>query len=207
MAAPRPTLVIFLRAPRRGAVKRRLAQSIGARAAHDFYARESAALIRRVGTDRRWRTILAVTPDGFARRGRFWPGGLTRVKQGGGDLGARMARAFAALPPGPIVLIGSDIPAIDAGHVARAFAALARFEVVFGPASDGGYWLVGLARRRWRCAAPAHRLFAGVRWSGPHALEDTRANLPAGVGVAHLDVLEDVDDAATFARWREQKNT
>jgi rSAM/selenodomain-associated transferase 1 len=205
VAAPRPTLVIFLRAPQRGAVKRRLARSIGDRAAHDFYARESAALVRRLGTDRRWRTVLAVTPDGFARRGRFWPAGLARIQQGGGDLGVRMARAFLTLPPGPIVLIGSDIPAIEAGHIARAFAALARFEAVFGPAIDGGYWLVGLARRRGRGGALARKLFAGVRWSGPHALDDTRANLPAGVSVARLDVLEDVDDAATFARWREQK--
>lgn len=207
MAAPRPTLVIFLRAPQRGAVKRRLARTIGPRAAHDFYARESSALIRRVGAGRRWRTVLAVTPDVFARRARFWPGGLTRVKQGGGDLGARMARAFITSPPGPVVLIGSDIPAIDAGHIAQAFAALTRFEAVFGPAADGGYWLVGLARRRIAARALARKLFAGVRWSGPHALDDTRANLPAGVSVARLDVLEDVDDAAAFARWREQKNT
>lgn len=207
MAAPRPTLVIFLRAPQRGAVKRRLARTIGPRSAHDFYARESAALIRRVGADRRWRTVLAVTPDAFARRARFWPGGMRRIRQGGGDLGDRMARAFVTLPPGPVVLIGSDIPAIDAGHIARAFAALSRFEAVFGPAADGGYWLVGLARRRGRSGALARKLFAGVRWSGPHALDDTRANLPAGVSVARLDVLEDVDDDAALARWREQKNT
>ncbi len=206
MAVPRPSLVIFLRAPQRGAVKRRLAQAIGQRAAHDFYARQSAALIRRLGVDRRWRTVLAVTPDPFARRARFWPQGMTRIKQRGGDLGTRMARAFVTLPPGPVVLIGSDIPAIDADHVARAFAALARHEVVFGPAADGGYWLVGLARRR-RSAALARKLFARVRWSGPHALDDTCANLPVGISPVRLDVLEDVDDAAGFARWQGQKNT
>lgn len=205
MAAPRPTLVIFLRAPRRGAVKRRLARAVGQKAAYDFYARESAALIRRLGGDPRWRTVLAVTPDSFARRARFWPPGLKRIGQGGGDMGARMARAFFDLPPGPVVLIGSDIPAINADHIARAFAALARAESVFGPAVDGGYWLVGLARRRINPRALAPRLFQRVRWSTPHALEDTRARLPAGTQAALLDVLEDVDDAGALARWRAQK--
>jgi hypothetical protein len=204
--ARRASLVVFLRAPQRGAVKRRLATGIGAAAAFRFYAAHSRALIRRLGADHRWRLVLAATPDALARRGRFWPAtsrGWSRVGQGGGDLGARMARMFESLLPGPVVIVGSDIPGIDASLVARAFDRLGRHEAVFGPAADGGYWLIGLARRRLVPSALARRLFRGVRWSGPHALADTRRNLPAGAEAPPLAVLEDVDDAPSFRRWRD----
>lgn len=205
--ARRASLVVFLRAPQRGAVKRRLAAGIGGAAAFRFYAAHSRALIRRLGPDHRWRLVLAVTPDTLARRGRFWPAtarGWSRAAQGAGDLGHRMALMFESLPPGPVVIVGSDIPGIDVSLVARAFARLARHEAVFGPAADGGYWLIGLARRRLAPRALARRLFRGVRWSGPHALADTQRNLPAGAEAPPLAVLEDVDDAAAFARWRER---
>jgi glycosyltransferase A (GT-A) superfamily protein (DUF2064 family) len=88
------------------------------------------------------------------------------------------------------VIVGTDIPALGADQVARAFAELGRADWVFGPAEDGGYWLIG-ARRR-----PALRLpFAGVRWSTRHALADTLANL-RGARPAFLEVLRDVDEAA-----------
>jgi hypothetical protein len=207
--ARRAFLVVFLRAPQRGAVKRRLAAGIGGAAAFRFYASQSRTLIRRLGDDHRWSLVLAATPDALARRGRFWPAtsrGWSRVGQGGGDLGARMARMFERLPPGPVVIVGSDIPGIDASLVARAFDRLGRHEAVFGAADDGGYWLIGLARRRLAPRALARRLFRGVRWSGPHALADTRRNLPAGAEAPPLAVLEDVDEAVAHARWAERQN-
>jgi hypothetical protein len=196
--ARRASLVVFLRAPQRGAVKRRLAAGIGAAGAYRFYASQSRAVIRRLGADHRWCLVLAATPDALARRGRFWPATARGC--------ARMTRVFENLPPGPVVIVGSDIPGIDAGVVARAFARLARFEAVFGPAADGGYWLIGLARRRLAPRALAHRLFRGVRWSGPHALADTRRNLPAGAEAPPLAVLEDVDDVAAYRRWAAREN-
>ncbi len=199
----RPVLVIFLRAPQHGAVKRRLAAGIGESAAFSFYRSQVRDIIRRLGQDRRWQTVLAVTPDRLSRHGRFWPA-LARPfgtrAQGGGDLGARMARLFTALPPGPVVIVGADIPGIRADHVAEAFRRLDRFEAVFGPAADGGYWLIGLARRRLAPRALCRRLFANVRWSSPNALADTRANLPARAEAPPLGVLEDVDDRAAWLR-------
>jgi glycosyltransferase A (GT-A) superfamily protein (DUF2064 family) len=96
------------------------------------------------------------------------------------------------------VIVGSDIPELSPRHVAAAFRALGRHEAVLGPAADGGYWLIGL-RRRPRIPAG---LFQGVRWSSAHALADTRASLPRSSSVALLEVLEDVDDAESHARWR-----
>lgn len=119
------------------------------------------------------------------------------ISQGPGDLGARMARVFQSLPPGPALIVGTDIPALTTRHVARAFAALDGADAVFGPAADGGYWLVGLARRR-----PLPDPFVDVAWSTPHALSQTLANLPKAARVALVDTLEDVDDRAGYERWR-----
>lgn len=175
------------REPRAGAVKTRLARDIGAVRATFFHRHCMAALVRRVECPRRWTTLIAVAPDA-ARNAPLWPDGPTRIGQGHGDLGARMQRIADGLPPGPVVFVGTDIPGIGQGHIADAFRLLGRNGAVFGPAADGGYWLAGLRR-----SPKAPRAFAGVRWSGPHALEDTLANL-AGDRVAFLETLADVDD-------------
>ena len=99
-----------------------------------------------------------------------------------------MGRVFCRMPPGPVVIIGADIPGILPRHLEDAFAALGRADVAVGPAPDGGYWLIGLARRR---AVPPG-LFRDVRWSSPHALEDTLATLP-GHRIATVATLRDVD--------------
>jgi uncharacterized protein len=195
---PARHLVVFLRAPRLGRVKSRLAAGIGALAALRFYRLATAQLLRRVARNRRWRSHVWITPDRAARRPP-WRAAAKWRGQGGGDLGRRMARVFRTLPPGPAVIIGSDIPAIRPAHIAAAFRALGRHEAVFGPATDGGYWLVGLRRR----PRVPRRLFEGVRWSSEHALADTRAGLPREMSVALLEVLEDVDDAGAYARWQE----
>ncbi|GGC33624.1 hypothetical protein GCM10011504_09890 [Siccirubricoccus deserti] len=179
------TLVIFARAPRLGQVKRRLAQGIGALAALRFHRAQVAALLRRLGRSRRWRTELAVTPDRAAAR---WPRCIAVRPQGRGDLGQRMQRAL--LRHRRAVLIGCDVPGIRAADIADAFRALGRVPAVFGPAEDGGYWLVGFGPRR-----PA-RPFAGVRWSGPHALADTLSN--CGPRTAVLRRLRDVDTAEDY---------
>jgi hypothetical protein len=176
-----------------------LAREIGALAAWRFHRDCVRAVVRRMGADRRWKATLALTPDCFVRRGRFGGKRIARTRQGLGDLGLRMARLFADLPPGPVIIIGSDIPGITRDHIETAFRALGRYEAAFGPAPDGGYWLVGFARRRLKGRAML-RIFAGVRWSSEYALADTRANLPRDLPVALLDTLEDVDDAGSWRR-------
>jgi uncharacterized protein len=188
-------LVLFVRAPQRGAGKRRLARDIGDGAALAFERAMLALLLRRLGRDRRWRLRLAVAPDGACRRARLWPRGTPRAGQGAGDLGRRMRRALASCPPGPALLVGSDIPALRPSHIAQAFRLLGRCDLVFGPAADGGFWLVG-ARRSRRPMPP----FGRVRWSGPHALADVLRNLAPGMSVGFAARLEDVDDGAAFRR-------
>jgi uncharacterized protein len=188
-------LVLFVREPRFGMGKRRLARDVGDVAALRFERAMLGLLARRLGHDRRWRLHLAVTPQRARHRQRLWPRGVAVASQGGGDLGQRMRRALAGCPRGPAVLVGSDIPALGAHHIADAFRLLGRHDVVFGPAGDGGFWLVG-ARR---CPSlPA--LFGRVRWSGPHALADVLGNLPRRVRVGFAACLEDVDDGAAYRR-------
>lgn len=195
----RPKLIVFVRAPLLGAVKRRLAAGVGAAVAHRFYVETTRRMLDRVGGDPRWDVVLSVTPDGAALRGRFWPGRIPRLPQGHGDLGIRMANAILGFRNRPVVLVGSDIPDLSAVHIAQAFHRLGTSDFVFGPATDGGYWLVGV-REPWR----ARHLFEAVRWSGPHALDDTLANT-GKARVALLDPLDDVDDVRDWLNWRERR--
>ena len=184
------TLVVMLKEPRAGRVKTRLGRDIGMVDAAWWFRHQTRALLRRID-DPRWRVVLAVSPDMAATTSRTWPKHLTRVPQGGGNLGDRMGRALRVAPAGPVCVIGGDIPDINAVRIAEAFDALGRKDAVFGPAPDGGYWLIGL--RRVRAVPPT--LFAGVRWSTRHALADTAATLPDH-RIAHVATLQDVDTAA-----------
>ncbi len=107
-----------------------------------------------------------------------------------------MQRAFDLLPPGLVIIVGADIPGITNTHIADAFRALGHHDAVFGQADDGGYWLVGLKR-----SPRIRKIFQNIRWSGPHALSDTLANL-TGARIAMLEPLIDVDDGEDFKRWR-----
>lgn len=184
-------LVVMARAPRLGQGKRRLAAEAGDLAAWRFARLNMERLLRRLAPDPRWRTLVAVTPDRAAARGV--PGwNVPLLPQGGGDLGERMGRVFRGLPPGPLVIVGSDVPGIGRAHIAQAFAALGGNDWVLGPSPDGGYWLIGAKR------SPVLRLpFDEVRWSTEHARADTLANLERQrARVALLEELADVDTAA-----------
>ncbi|WP_152498214.1 TIGR04282 family arsenosugar biosynthesis glycosyltransferase [Roseovarius sp. THAF8] len=185
----RRQLVVMLKEPRPGRVKTRLARDIGPPAATWWVRHQTARLLRRL-RDPRWDLVLAVAPDVAGLSSRAWPDDLERMPQGPGNLGDRMARVMRTRPPGPVCIIGGDIPGITPAHIARAFASLGRNDAVFGPAPDGGYWLIGMKRTR---AVPATFL-QDVRWSTEHALADSRATLPdSRIGL--VDTLRDVDTA------------
>lgn len=188
----------MLKEPRPGRVKTRLARGpggLGPVGAAWWFRHASAALLRRLASDPRWATVLAVAPDA-ALASRALPA-IPRVPQGSGDLGARMARLLrAGLARGaPVLLMGGDIPGAGRQEVAAALAALRRADAVLAPATDGGFWLAGLRPPR---AAPAG-LFQGCRWSTPHALADAAKTL-AGRRLAYGPVLADVDDPSDLAR-------
>ena len=179
------TVVVFARTPRLGTVKRRLARDIGDRAALRFHTGTLLHLLRDLLRERRFRTVLALTPDGAKDR---LPVAVARIRQGRGDIGQRMDTACGLFRRGNVAIIGCDIPDAGAADLRAAFRALGRNDAVFGPAEDGGYWLVALGPRR-----PAQP-FDKARWSTEHALADTARNF-RGRRVAHLRVLRDVDTA------------
>jgi rSAM/selenodomain-associated transferase 1 len=180
------TVVVFARAPRLGVVKRRLARDIGDRAALRFHTRTLLCLLRSLCRQRQFRTVLALTPD---RANDRLPVRVARIAQGNGDIGERMDRACRRFRRGNVAIVGSDIPDADAADLRAAFRALGSHDAVFGPAEDGGFWLVALGSRR-----PAQP-FVNARWSTRHALMDTLRNF-RGRRIAYLRMLRDVDTAA-----------
>ncbi|MEM8553785.1 MAG: TIGR04282 family arsenosugar biosynthesis glycosyltransferase [Pseudomonadota bacterium] len=180
----------MVKEPKPGRVKTRLGRDIGMTAAAWWFRHQCARLLRRL-QDPRWDLLLAVSPGRDGMQSRAWPRHIHRWPQGRGDLGDRMGRAFRHAPGGPLVIVGADIPGITSFHIAEAFRALGDHDAVVGPAPDGGYWLIGLARR----VPPPPQLFDRVRWSTEHALDDTLATL-RGLRVACVATLNDVDTAA-----------
>lgn len=190
--------------PAPGRCKRRLAQGLGAGAA----ARIQAHLTRHtLATALQLRQRLGIEPvlavDGLAPAAAArWAAalGVERWRlQGGGGLGLRMQRQFqraAREGAGAVVLIGSDLPALEVGGLAAAFAALERAEAVLGPALDGGYWLIGLRR-------PRAELLAGIAWGGDQVLAQTRAAMARqGLEPILLSPRSDLDRAPDLLPWR-----
>ena len=185
-------LILFVKAPRIGTVKTRLARDIGRYEAWRFYRDTTGLMLKRLARGPRWQTLLAVTPDHFAERAGFWPAAIPRIPQGQGDIGRRMAHAFEAAPPGPAVLVGADIPTLTQDHIAEAFHRLRGSDLVFGPSTDGGFWLVGA-----RDGRSIRNLFKDVRWSTKYALADTIAKAGRRK-VALLAPLTDIDTGADY---------
>ena len=189
-------LIVFLKAPRLGTVKTRLAAEIGPQSALEAYL---ALAKRLIGNLSRLANVeLRFTPDDAEPEFQAWlrPGWQCRP-QGPGTLGEKLAfvldEAFA-LGAWRVVIIGSDCPYLDANDIQLAWTALKYHDLVLGPATDGGYWLIGLRR-------PCSQLFARIPWSTGAVLRTTlrRARM-ADLKVKLLRRLSDVDTAAD---WRQ----
>jgi uncharacterized protein len=186
-----PGVAVLAKAPVAGLAKTRLAPALGAEGAAALAARllhhaVTQALAAGLGPVTLW-----VAPDASHPAFQRWQGrpGLSLAQQPGGDLGARMALAFAQAR-GPLLLMGTDAPALDAQMLREAAAALRGRDAVFVPAVDGGYALVGLQR-------PAPTLFSAMPWSTPQVMAQTRARLAqAGLRHAELRTVADIDEPA-----------
>ena len=184
-------IVVMAKAPVAGLAKTRLAPALGAEGV--------ATLARRMLVHAAEQAVAAgvgpveicAAPDlahevFTALQQRF---DLALHVQGDGDLGARMHRVFVRHGR-PLLLMGSDIPALDATLLRHAAAQLATHDAVFVPAHDGGYALVGLR-------APCAALFENMAWSVPTVMAATRERLrAAGLRHAELPAVHDIDEAA-----------
>jgi hypothetical protein len=193
-------LVVFVKEPRAGRVKTRLAAALGDEAAAAVYRTIAEGVVAGTLPEAgEYERLVFYDPPDAGERMRSWlPAGRLR-KQAAGDVGARMADAFArcfARGARRVAIVGSDAPAVGRAEAREAFAALGAHDVVLGPAHDGGYWLVGLR-------APQPALFEGVAWSTPSVLAETLARAAArGLSVARLDPRRDVDTIEDLrAEW------
>lgn len=197
-------VIIMLKYPLPGAVKTRLVSALGEHRACELYR----ALVAHTISEATKRSVdgegpsaievrLAGAPDESAARA--WLGSAVSIReQGDGNLGQRMERAIvSAFGEGAeaVVVIGGDCPQLTATHLVRAFAALAQADTVLGPASDGGYYLIGLRR-------PLPALFHGISWGGPEVFSQTVAAARAlQVEPALLPTLRDVDVPDDLVVW------
>ena len=189
-------LIVFVRAPRLGEVKTRLAHAIGREAALSAYRVLVGQLLENLG--RLQNVELRLTPDaGRAELPPWLRPGWALMPQGEGDLGVRLGRAFQesfAEGSQGVVIIGSDCPAVSVADIESAWRSLLTNDVVLGPASDGGYWLIGLR-------GPQPCLFENVPWSTASVLETTLARVRnAGLTFHCLRELTDIDTAED---WKE----
>ena len=185
-------VAIFARAPVRGKVKTRLAREVGEDAALAAHKALVAATLNKLAPGR-GDFAPEIWVQGHAPEVDEWRRRFPVHRQPEGDLGTRMAAAFAH---GARALVGCDIPCLAAAHVERALGLLACADVVLGPTEDGGYCLIAMHR-------PQPALFTGVAWGTDRVLDDTLA-AAAGLCVRLLEPLWDVDDGRDFARWQRE---
>lgn len=188
-------LVIMAKAPEAGRVKTRLGRDVGVVEATRVYRTILGTTLRRLAPDPRWHTWIAAAPDRSAYS-PVWPNTVSIAAQGTGNLGDRMQRVFQYMPRGPVIILGSDIPHITPDEIAWSFRELRRNDAVIGPAPDGGYWLIGQRR-----SPRVLQIFHNVRWSGPHTMADTLANLK-GASVGMVGQKADVDTEEDYRAWR-----
>lgn len=200
-AAEGACVAVFAKAPRAGEVKTRLAPLLGEQGAADLHAKLVHHALEVASASRPAALELWCAPDArdpfFTECARRY--GCPLHGQRGADLGERMAVAFEASLSrrSPLILIGSDCPALEARHVLAAGAALRDHDAVFVPAEDGGYVLVGLAR-------PAAAIFTRIAWGTPVVMRQTRERLAqAGLRWRELETLWDVDRPDDYRRLQQ----
>ncbi len=178
-------LLIFVKSPIVGEVKTRLAASIGNEKAIEVYQellKHTRDIIKKVDAKPQiWYGNHIPTDDIWSDYPRF--------EQPEGDLGAKMKYAFitALQSYAKVVLIGSDCPELSTHHLQEAFQLLENNDVVLGPATDGGYYLIGMKQMH-------DTLFTDIVWSTVEVLDQTVQKIvKAGLSYALLEPLTDID--------------
>ena len=199
MAPLADVLVVFVREPKPGAVKSRLAARIGPEGAAAVYRILAEEVVRRTAPRRdEYDRVLTFDPPSAGGAVGEWLGVETALllPQSPGDIGMRMERAFAELfarGARRVALVGTDVPALAREDVRDALESLDDHDVAIGPATDGGYYLIALK-------GPRPELFEGIGWSGPDVLASTLDRASRGrLSVRVLRTLGDVDTVEDLA--------
>ena len=187
------TLIIFTRYPTPGKVKTRLIPAVGAVGAALLHRSMTAQVIDRARVlSRNLPVTIAVHFDGdnYQQMSDWLGTDLAYQSQGDGDVGARMARSFAAVcqPNSAVILIGTDCPELTTAILAQAFELLqSGRDLVLGGAVDGGYYLIGMGDYH-------SELFSNIDWSTDRVLSQTVAiAYHLNLSVGYLPTLTDID--------------
>ena len=188
-------VLVFVKAPETGRVKTRLVGRLDAADAVNLYKCFTADILETL-KNCGYPVVVCYHPPAAEKRVVQWLGNdYVYQPQQGIDLGERMARAFSqtfARGHRAAVLIGSDFPDLPGAIIQEAFSALARSEAVIGPASDGGYYLIGF---RWDGYFP--EMFRSMGWGTPGVFRETMDRFDAhGCGVHVLPEWQDIDEYA-----------
>jgi rSAM/selenodomain-associated transferase 1 len=185
-------LLLFIKAPVRGQVKSRLAAAIGGETALELYRNFILDIIDSVKKTGYPFRICYYPPDAGAEVSSWLAGQYRIMPQQGGDLGERMENAFLrCFSEGfeRAILIGSDLPDLTPAVLQEAMASLNKNDVVIGPASDGGYYLIGFHKHTFM-----PRVFQGIPWSTETVFQETMAVLQnSGLAVYQAPKWNDVD--------------
>jgi len=195
-------LAVFVKEPRPGTVKSRLAAAIGPEAAAGVYRAIAGEVMRRTAPRRdEYDRVVVFDPSSAGAAIGEWLGvpDDTLLPQSTGDIGARMERAFEDLfqrGARRVALVGTDVPALTFEDVLVALESLDEHDVVLGPATDGGYYLIALKR-------PEPELFRGIAWSSGEVLAATLDRAARrGLSVRMLRAIGDVDTVEDLvAEW------
>ncbi|MEM1328276.1 MAG: TIGR04282 family arsenosugar biosynthesis glycosyltransferase [Bacteroidota bacterium] len=195
MTAPRNALLIFIKNPQLGKAKTRIAQTVGDEKALEIY-RELLMHTRQVTQQVDARRLLYYSQ--FVDHEDDWSNTHFQKKmQTAGDLGNRMQAAFqtAFTKNDKVVIIGSDCADLSADLVEQAFRALDTHDFVIGPATDGGYYLLGMN-------AFHPEVFANIEWSSEKVLPDTLSIIKTNDWNVHLlPALTDIDHWADWVAY------
>lgn len=184
---------MMTRLPREGRNKTRLIPALGSSGATAFHeqlarhaiGRASAYALMHPGTK-----LQIHLEGGSALEGRSWLGNIDCRVQSDGDLGQRLQAAVEQAfdeSARRVLVMGTDCPSLNEPLLAQAFDSLNRADLVFGPAADGGYYLVGMNK-----SFPG--IFKNIEWGGPQVLKQSLAAAAgSGVNPALLEILPDVD--------------
>ena len=194
----KPILLIMCRSPRVGTNKTRLAKEIGIVKAWKIYRGMLTSIATRLGHSDIWKTILFVSPKRDVKKSRQWPLNQHKPRyQGQTSIGLRMTKGLTQVARGtPVILIGSDIPGIDQRIIQKAFYCLKSTDIVLGPSTDGGFWLIGFANRR-----SINKPFRDVRWSHKNTLTDTLKNLKY-YKVSLTAIMKDIDTKKDYDSFK-----
>lgn len=196
-------LIIFTRYPEPGKTKTRLIPALGTIGAANLQRQMTEYTIFQV---RELQKVTAISVEvrfagGDLQLMQDWLGlGLVYQPQGEGDLGSRMARSlFDAFESGAkeVMIIGTDCPGVNAQILATAFEQLQAFNLVLGPAIDGGYYLIGLRQ-------PIPELFVNIEWGTAQVFQKTVeiAHL-LNLSPVYLPTLADVDRPEDLPVWEQ----